>query len=66
MLYNVTLKTESGTTNNFWVPEFTTAQNAAISHLANDRRNRATITDEITRELRVYFWIGKKLCISIF
>ena len=51
----------------FHVPEFTTAQNSVINHIANDRHNnRATITDENTGDLRVYSWLHGELRIAVF
>lgn len=65
-MQKVVLTNNGLVTNNFCVPEFMTAQNSVIDHLSKDRLNRATITDEITGDLRVYFWIGDKLNVSVF
>lgn len=66
-MQKVVLTSDGIQVNRFYVPEFLTAQNAVINHMANDRqRNRATITDETTGDLRVYFWIGDRLNISVF
>ena len=66
-MQKVVLTSNGAQVNCFHVPEFTTAQNAVISHIASDRHNnRATITDEKTGDLRVYFVVNDRLNISVF
>lgn len=66
-MQKVILTTDGVQIDCFYVPEFTTAQNSVINHIANDRaRNRATITDEITGDLIVYFVVNDRLNISVF
>lgn len=66
MKYNVILKKGAKEVLNFWVSAFVAAQNAVISHMAEDRGNRATITGTESGEYRFYFWVGDKLNISVF
>lgn len=66
MGYNVILKNGTKVVLNFWVPAFLAAQNAVISHLSKDRTRRATITDVKTGDLKIYYWVGDKLNISVF
>ena len=65
MKYNVILKNGAKDVLNFWVGEFSSAHDAVLTHLAFDRRNKATITDAETGDFRRYYWIGDKLNVSI-
>lgn len=65
-MQKVVLTNNGLVTSKYHVPEFMTAQNGVINYMSQDRRHRATITDEITGDLRVYFWVGDKLNVSVF
>ena len=49
----------------YFVPALSAAHNGVLTHMSADRRHRATVTDDITGALRVYFWLGDKLNISL-
>ena len=65
MNYNVILKRGAKEVLNFWVACYSAAESAIYQHLRNARSNQATILDADKGVLRLYFWLGDKVNVSV-